>query len=266
MQTRTFQLDPTCSPDSWLLWIGPDQYGSVALHTATGTIKQMEYRSFDAYGTDVFLRHAAEIFADRSAIRQIRVAFRMDAWCWTPTAFTSEVDAIQKWISPFWPEQVGHRWVADGHGPTDATAWVLSPDHIRDQLHHLFSLVEYKHACGLNLPNATAASTSMELIRMRDQCWICIWRQNQFLYGQPHRIETAADLLYTLSMLTNRFTLDWSTLDIRLAGQWSSDSELLGTLQSRSNRIQFRSNPWANLLSDSPAHWFTPLYDLFACA
>lgn len=262
MQTDRFFMDPACSPDTWLLWIGPKQYGSVCIHSSSGAIKQLEYRDFDLYGTDVFVRHAAELFSDRAAIQKICVSFRLNDWCWTPTAFTSEKEAVKKWISPFWPDRFGHRWVADGSGPLEATAWVLTPDHIRDQLHHLCQTVEYKHASGFTPSAGTRESSCLQIARLKDECWVSINRSGAFLYGQPHRVESEGDLLYLLSQLVDRFELDWSVLDIHLSGQWESDSKLLDTLHDRTERISFLECPWS---FDGPLHWYTPLYDLYTC-
>lgn len=263
MQTDHFFLDPSCSPDTWLLWIGANQYGSVGMDSSSGAIKQLEYRDYDRYEADVFVRHAAELFADRTAIQKIRVAFRLNDWCWTPTAFTSEKEAVQKWISPFWPDRVGHRWVADGSGPSEATAWVLTPDHIRDQLHHVCQKVEYKHASGFTPSAELPESTYIQIIRFQDDYWVSINRSGIFLYGQPHRIESEGDLLYLLSQLVDRFELDGSVFAIQLSGHWNSDSKLLDLLSERTDHISFLESPWS---FDRPAHWNTPLYELFKCA
>jgi hypothetical protein len=266
MQTENFQLDPACQPNTWLLWIGPGQYGSVALDSSTGRVKQIEYRDFDPYAVDVFVRHAAELFTDRSAIHSIRVCFRLNEWCWTPTAFTTEKDAVQKWITPFWPDRVGHRWVADQAGPADATAWVFTPDHIRDQLHHLCTAVEYRHAAGFMTTRQPSDSAVLEIIKMSDLCWFTLSTSANFRYGQPHLVESEADLIYTLAGLTRRFNLNWNDLDVYLSGQWPLDSSWISSLQDRTPRIHWRNTPWSSLNTELPAHWFTPLYDLFECA
>lgn len=266
MQAEHFQYDPACQPNTWLLWIGPGQYGSAALDASSGRIKQLEYRDYDPYAADVFVRHAAELFTDRSSIHSIRVSFRLHEWCWTPTALTAEKDAVQQWIAPFWPDRIGHRWVADHAGPADATAWVFTPDHIRDQLHHLCTAVEYKHAAGFMTNRGASDAPVLEITNMNDLCWVTVSNSATFLYGQPHRIESAADLLYLLTGLTHRFNLNWADLEVYLSGQWPLDSSLLSMLQHRTHRIQWRNHPWSSLHAALPAHWFTPLYDLFECA
>jgi hypothetical protein len=263
MQTDKFHLDPACNPNTWLLWIGASQYGSLCMDSSTGIVKQLEYRDHDLYGSDVFVRHAAELFSDRAAIQTIRVAFRLNEWCWTPTAFTSEKEAVQKWIAPFWPDRIGHRWVADGDGLLDATAWVWTPDHIRDQLHHLCNRVEYKHTAGFSHSTQSIDATHVQLVRLQNDCWITLTQANRFLYGQPHRIETEGDLLYVLAGLIDRFSLNWSNIDISLSGQWALESELIAALKKRTERIAYTDSPFS---FSEPAHWFTPLYDLYICA
>ena len=263
MPTEPFLMDPNSLPDTWLLWIGSNQYGSLCMDSSTGTIKQLEYRDHDLFCADVFVRHAAELFTDRAAIKTIRVAFRLSDWCWTPTAFTSEKEAVKKWISPCWPDRIGHRWVADGSGPREATAWVLTPDHIRDQLHYLCPTVEYKHATGFIQPTEKTDATLLKIVRVKNECWVSLQKSDRFLYGQPHRIETVGDLLFVLSELTHRFELNWADLSINLSGQWESDSDLLSSLRSRSVQISFGETPWSFA---GPAHWFAPLYELLTCA
>ncbi len=265
MGVRSFTLNPSCTPDTWCLWVGPQRVGSVSIDSATGHIKQIGYFPFDPFSPQQLRTLADGAFGKNASILKINVAFRFDQWTWIPTAQCESANAVDKWIRPFFPERMGHSWVDDPRGPAEATAWVDVPAHLIDQLKKLSANIHNCHATGFLSAANSSAGPSLELVRVGNRCWFSLFDNQQFLYGQPHIIEELDDLLYVLGILFEKYGLQATDTRLSLVGEWEPDSDWLNILRLRFNRIEGRDAPIANLGADHPGHWFTPLADLLAC-
>jgi hypothetical protein len=264
MTNEIYTYNPACQPDNWILVIGPENYASAAIDRFNRYIKQIEYRPFDLYASGTLREFAKEIFTERAEIRKIRVCFLLSDWCWTPTSLT-RTEAIQEWLDPFWSEKTGHTWLSDSCSKNDATAWVRVPKHLIEELNQLSATVEFVHGRFFTSASPSRKQFTLQITRLGQDCWFGLWDQQRLLYAQPHRIEDVNDLLYTLSILVDKYNVKTQQLALQLAGQWTLDSDFLPPLRQRFSDIQSREANWVDGAGMYPAHWFTPLVDTLAC-
>ena len=264
MAAEMFTLNPSCTPDTWLLWVGMNRFGAAAIDTSSRLVKTIGYHSLDLYQPDQLRSAAAAAFGEQASIRKIMVAFRLDSWCWTPASAGNSPEVIEKWIHPFFPQRVGHSWIADSEGPNGAVGWVEVPGHLLAQLQALSPQVFFRHAAGFKHLSVADHACRLELTRVGDRGWFSIWQNGNFIYGQPHVVETEADLLYVLSMLSEKFDLPTAEMKLTLTGEWEADSEWLSVLRRYFSKIEGRDAGFVLQEIDQPGHWFTPLSDLLS--
>ncbi|MBM3432055.1 MAG: DUF3822 family protein [Bacteroidetes bacterium] len=265
MATDSLSFNPSCQPDTWILLIGPDRFASAAIDPFNRYVLQAECSTLDLYSPDFFRQQAKAIFTDRAEIRKIRVCFLLPEWFWTPTSLDAEIPETLGPTTGF-PEKAGHDWITDTNPSADATAWVRVPQHILRQLHELTPTLEYKHTAVFFARPKTKSSAHLQILRIGGVCWFSLFEGDRFLYGQPHPVTTAEDLLYVVSLLADTYKFQTGKLELTLTGEWSLDSEWLIPLRQRFAWLTTRESTWKNLSSDRPAHWFTPLEDVFSCA
>ncbi|MFM7672694.1 MAG: hypothetical protein ACKO6Q_08915 [Bacteroidota bacterium] len=254
----------SCQPDTLVLIIGPDRFGSAAIDPFNRYIKEHRYSEHDMYAPDTFRQYAKDVFTERAEIRKIRVGFLLSDWCWLPTDMLPD-EQPHKLLSAHWPQKPGHTWISDNTGPAQATAWVRVPDHLLEQLKSLSATLEFKHAHFFKTDHQSKYPYQLEILRIGDMGWFSIWEKDRFLYGQPHVIAVTDDLLCTLSLLVEKFELPVKKLDVRLTGEWELASDELVALRQRFSNLRSRESNWRNSTSEHPSHWFTPLEDIFSC-
>lgn len=265
MSTGSYTLNPSCSPDTCLLWVGPNRIGYASLDATGRSIRTIGYHAFDPYDPDPLREPLLEAFGEGSVIRRVIVALRFDQWVWTPSTSGNSSDALDAWIRPFFPERIGHRWITDTSGPDSSIAWVETPVHLLTKLQSICSHVECRHAVGFVRSNNNDTATQLELTRVGNRCWISLHGTDHFQYGQPHLVEQPDDLLYVLGILFEKYNVQASGVKLSLVGEWEPGDEWLHLLRSRFPHIEGRDNVLSGLLTDVPGHWFTPIADLLVC-
>jgi hypothetical protein len=264
MSNDNFSYDPSCRPNNLVLCISHDQLGVAAIDLHEKKIKQIEYRPFDLYNSDTFSDLSKEWIVDTNSINRLRVVFLLNDWCWTPTSLTSQREQALEWIKSFWPDRIGHAWIADSTGTADATAWVRVPVHLLDQLKKISSDLTFTHASFFN-PRPPSSTCQLSIVRIGSTCCFSVWNEGHFLYGQPHTIESTEDLTFVLSLLREKYSLQLDQMELDLSGQWPLDSEWMDLLQKHFPTIQGRDIHWTGIEAGLPPHWFTPLEDIFTC-
>lgn len=73
------------------------------------------------------------------------------------------------------------------------------------------------------------------------------------------------DLLYVLSILSEKYALDAARLDLFLSGEWTIGSQEVNALRARFPSLQTKDCTWSGLGEEYPPHWFTPLEALLQC-
>lgn len=265
MAYDSLTYNPSCQPDTWILLIGPDRYASAAIDPFNRFLLQAEWSDLDLYKPDFFSQRAKAIFTERTEIRKIRVCFLLPEWFWTPTSLDAEVPASHG-PTTGWPDKAGHSWINDQIVSADATASVRVPQQILHQLNQHTNSLEYKHCSVFSVRERPATGPQLEILRVGQICWFSLWQSERFLYGQPHPISHADDLLYVLSLLAAKYDLPTDRLNLTLSGDWSLDSPCLDPLRQRFPQLHTRESTWKKLPGDHPAHWYTPLEDIFSCA
>lgn len=94
-------------------------------------------------------------------------------------------------------------------------------------------------------------------------------KENRLLLAQTFSYATAADVVYHLLKVCTGFALAQETVGLVLSGLVERDSNLYRSLVQYFLHIRFREPAWqvpAVAGQDIPAHFFTSLNDLAACA
>ena len=167
----------------------------------------------------------------------------------------------------------------------DSTAAVISEPIAEWQLYNVYAVpakvhayltkkfpsAKYWHQYTLSIKNSKAGNEGGRLLVdiRQDDFTVLVKSNNQIILAQTFSYSTPDDVLYYLLKVCQQFGLEQQLVQIELSGLIDQFSALYKELYQYFLHVQLREAEWsvpASANSESPAHFFTSLNDLSACA
>lgn len=142
------------------------------------------------------------------------------------------------------------------------------PTLIYDEIKQIFPEAQYIHTAtaGLKVYNGFIATDSISVHVSPYNFSVLVKKGGQLLLVQMYAYQTPLDVVYFLLKISEEFNLPKEGLSIIVSGLVEGVSPLYEELRAYFQNVQFASTPNIAPDEDYPAHYFTSLYNLSACA
>ena len=145
------------------------------------------------------------------------------------------------------------------------------PVNVHDWMTKKFPAGKYWHQYTLSIKNSQPASEGGSLLVdiRKDDFTLLATANNKILLAQTFLYSTPDDIIYYLLKVCQQFDLSQQKVHIGLSGLVDQQSALYRELHQFFLQVAFRKTDWIVPVSDkneTPAHFFTSLNDLSACA
>ncbi|MDB5251905.1 MAG: hypothetical protein JWP27_1074 [Flaviaesturariibacter sp.] len=158
--------------------------------------------------------------------------------------------------------------LADHVGEWQLVNTYAVPALIRDGVAARFSSVRYYHAftpC-LKVYNGIAEPDQVDLHFSPSQFRLVVKRGGQLVLAQMYRYQAPLDVVYYLLKIFGELGLPRDQTVVVVSGLVEESSGLYSELHQFVPDLRFAPSPTISLQSDQPAHFFTSLSNLAACA
>ena len=145
------------------------------------------------------------------------------------------------------------------------------PAKVHECITKKFPTGKYWHQYTLSIKNTKVGNEGGSLLVdiRQDNFTVLVSSNNQLMLAQTFLYATPDDVLYYLLKICQQFGLDQQQVLVELSGLIDKQSALYKELYQYFLQVELRDAVWsvpAAANSESPAHFFTSLNDLSACA
>lgn len=142
------------------------------------------------------------------------------------------------------------------------------PPMLYNQLQNNFSAAGYMHTftTGLKVHNGFVASDSISVHFTPYNFRVIVKKEAQLQLAQMYPYQTPLDVVYYLLKIAEEFSLPKENLDVVVSGLIEESSSLYEELNNYFLNVQFAVTPPVVSGDTYPAHYFTSVYNLSACA